>query len=145
MMEEIRVKIPPGKICIHEGRCPQGCSLMNSDKLLSGKPAITVAARIKGTSGHIHFNPFYGIFEYETDLQLGEGDVLDMHCPNCNTSLTVEELCSWCRAFMFAIHLPDGGEVRACPVVGCRNHHLTLVKLDTLLDEFYDEERKPKM
>ena len=53
-MEEVRVKVPPGKICIQDGRCPRGCSLMNPDKLFSGKPAITAKIRLRGLTGTIH-------------------------------------------------------------------------------------------
>jgi hypothetical protein len=144
-MEEVKVKIPAGRICIHDGRCPNGCSLMNRSKLFSGKPAITVAARLRGKVGLIHFNPLYGVFEYQCDLSLKKHDVVDVFCPHCNVSLAVETHCGMCRVPMFAIQLPNGGEVRACPTVGCRNHELTIVDLDAQIAQLYSEERRPKM
>jgi len=144
-MEQIVVKIPAGSFRIKEGLCPNGHSLMNKDKLLSGRPAITCEVRLKGKVGRIHFNPYYGVFEYETDLVFDNGDVVDLYCPECGASLSVPEHCSMCRVPMFAIQLPDGGEVRACPKVGCRNHHLTIVDLDAQFAEYYEEERRPKM
>ncbi len=144
-MEEITIRVPPGKFRIKDGCCPNGCSLMNKKKLLSGKPAITAEVRLRGEVALIHFNPYYGVFEYETDVDLHPGDVVDLYCPHCKASLTVPELCGMCRVHMFAIQLPDGGEVRACPLVGCRNHRLTIVDLDAQFAEFYDEERRPKM
>jgi len=144
-MEEITVRVPPGRFRIKDGRCPAGCSLMNEKKLLSGRPAITAEVRSRGETALIHFNPYYGVFEYETDVDLHPGDVVDLYCPHCKASLTVPELCGMCRVHMFAIHLPDGGEVRACPIVGCRNHRLTIIDLDAQFAEFYEEERKPKM
>ena len=145
MMEEVRIKIQPGRILIHEGHCPNGCSLINPDKPMFGKPAISALVRLRGASGMIHLNPYYGIFEYESDLELGPGDTVDLYCPHCNASLSVEELCGMCNAPMFAIHLPDGGEVRACPKMDCNNHSLTIVDLDAQIAEFYNEERRPKM
>jgi len=145
IMEQIVLKVPPGKIFIKDGRCPNNCSLMNKDKLLSGKPVVTTLVRLKGDTGTMHFNAFYGIFEYETDLDPQQGDVVDLYCPHCGTALSVPEKCTMCHVHMFAIHLPDGGEIRACPKVGCRNHQLTIVDLDAQFAEFYNEERRPKM
>lgn len=144
-MEQILVKVPKGRFRVREGYCPNGHSLINPDKRMSGKPAITTGVRNRGLVSEIHFNPYYGIYEYETDLELHAGDVVELFCPQCGASLTVDELCTFCRVPMFAIHLPDGGEIRACPLVGCRNHHLTIVDLDAQLAAFYEEERRPKM
>jgi hypothetical protein len=144
-MEQIIVKVPKGSFRIKEGNCPNGHSLMNSNKLLSGKPAISTRVRVRSEESQIHFNPYYGIYEYDCDLELHPGDVVELFCPRCGVSLSVEELCAFCRVHMFAIQLPDGGEVRACPLVGCRNHHLTIVDLDAQLAAFYEDETRPKM
>ncbi len=144
-MEEVRIKIPSGKVLIKEGNCPNGCSLMNKDKLIEGHPALTCLVRVRGITGHIHLNPFYGTFDYESDIELREGDIVGLYCPHCNVSLTTEEHCNMCRVPMFAIQLPDGGEIRACPTVGCHKHHLTIVDLDAQFAELYNEERRPKM
>ncbi len=144
-MEQVILKIPPGSVLIKEGRCPNGCSLMNADKLISGKAAVSALVRLRGESGMIHFNPYYGVFNYDCDLDPHDGDVVDLYCPHCGTSLSVPEHCNMCHVSMFAIQLPDGGEIRACPTVGCRNHHLTIVDLDAQFAEYYNEERRPKM
>ncbi|MFA6034732.1 MAG: hypothetical protein WC889_17670 [Myxococcota bacterium] len=144
-MEEVIIKIPEGKALIRDGRCPKGCSLMNPLKLLSGKPVITCEIKIHGMRGYIHLNPYYGIFEHETEVQLMPGDHLDLFCPKCGAELSVSETCAFCRVNLFGIHLPNGGEVRACPVVGCHNHKLILVDLDAQLEEYYNNEMKPKM
>ncbi|MBN2496748.1 MAG: hypothetical protein JXR96_19310 [Deltaproteobacteria bacterium] len=144
-MEEVRIKLPPGTILIKKAACPKGCSLINPDKILSGKPAISALVRVRGVSGLIHFNPYYGIFEYECEIDLRAGDIVGVYCPRCGVSLTTQEQCGICRVPMFAIHLPDGGEVRACPTVGCHNHQLTIVDLDAQFAEYYNEERRPKM
>ena len=144
-MEEITLKVPAGKIRIKKGYCPHGCSLIDPDHLFNGRPSITLKGRLRGTSGLFHFNPFYGIFEYESELEVQNGDNIDFYCPHCETSLSVEEMCGLCHIPMFAVQLPDGGEVRACPMVGCRNHHLTIVDLDAQFALLYNEERRPKM
>ena len=144
-MEEVRIKVPAGCILIKEGFCPKGCSLINPDELMFGKPALSALVRMRGASGMMHLNPYYGIFSYRCDLEIAPGDIVDLYCPHCNASLSVEERCGMCNVTMFAIHLSDGGEVRACPKVGCHNHNLTIVDLDAQLAEFYNDERRPKM
>jgi hypothetical protein len=46
---------------------------------------------------------------------------------------------------MFSIKLAAGGEVAACPKVGCHNHQLVIVDLDAQLGRLYDDETKPMM
>ncbi len=143
--EEVRIRIAPGKILVRHGSCPAGCSLINREVLLDGQPALSLLVRVQGKTGLIHLNPFYGVFDYECDLPLRKGDVVDVYCPHCGGSLSVVEQCGLCQVSMFAIQLPDGGEVRVCPRVGCHNHHLTIVDLDAQFSQLYDEERRPKM
>lgn len=144
-MEEIRIKIPSGKLLVKEARCRNGCSLMCPGHPLSGKPSILALVRLRGQSGHIYLNPYYGIFEFDCDLKLERGDIVDIFCPHCGTTLTGSENCHICRVPMIVFYLPAGGEVRACPVIGCHNHALTIVDLDAQLAEFYNDERRPKM
>ena len=120
-MEEIRIKVEPGTIHIKNGTCPNGCALENPKKLI------------------------YGVFDYESDLELQEGDIVGLYCPHCNAFLTASAQCALCRVPMFAIHLPKGGEVHSCPTVGCKNHVLTIVDLDDQFALFYNEERRPKI
>jgi hypothetical protein len=145
MMEEIILKVPEGKALVHDAKCPNGCLLMNPMVLMSGKPAITCENRMRGKAGLIHFNPYYGNYEYESELPLKKGDVVNLMCPHCGASLTVEEVCKFCNISMFAVHLAGGGEVRACPKVGCHNHKLILVDLDAQFAQYYNEETKPRM
>ncbi len=145
IMEDVIIKVPAGKILIKNGCCPKGCSLTNPEKKFAGKPAMSAVIRLNGKTGTIHFNPYFGVFEYQSDLDPQDGDLVDLYCPHCETSLSIQEECSLCQVPMFAIHLADGGELRACPKVGCRNHHLTIVDLDAQFAAFYNEERRPKM
>lgn len=144
-MEEIIVRVPAGQLLIADGLCPKGCSLMNQDKLLSERPAITCEVRLRGQSGLIHLNPFYGIFDYQSELILRSGDVVELVCPHCGASLMTREPCPICKAHLFSIQLPQGGEIQACPMVGCHNHKLILVDLDALFVRYYRGESRPMM
>jgi len=145
MMEELILKVPAGRICIKDGRCPAGHSLMAKDKLMDGKPAIVAEVRLKGRAGTIYLNPFYGKFGYECDLPLTQDDIVALACPTCGVSLAVEQMCRLCNIPMFAVHLPDGGQVEACPRIGCHNHSLTIIDMDAQLDRYYGDETRFKM
>lgn len=140
------VKKLTGNIRVAEGKCPNGHALMNDERLFDGQRAISVRVRNRGREGTIHLNPFYGRFEFDCDIPLERGDIVELFCPECEAALKVEEICRMCNIPMFAIHLPDGGQVEACPKVGCHNHALKIVDLDAQLERMYvDEETKVQM
>ena len=135
-----------GNIRVAEGRCPHGHSLMSDAKRFDSERAIALRVRNAGREGMIFLNPFYGRFEYECDIELKRGDIVELSCPECGVSLAIDERCKLCDIPMFAVQLPDGGQVEACPAVGCHNHSLTIVDLDTQLERMYvDDEQKFKL
>lgn len=133
------------RLRVKNGKCPAGHSLMTSERKFDGEDAIKVEVRLNGRRGTIYLNPFYGRFEYESDLQLNAGDIVSLFCPECRRSLQVDTLCRLCDIPMFAVQLPDGGQVEACPTVGCHNHSLKIVDLDAQLLRMYVHETKVKM
>lgn len=126
-------------IRVADATCPNGHSLMSDEKTFDGQRAIRLRVTFGGHTGMIYLNPFYGKFEYESDIPLEPGAVVDLTCPTCKTSLKVDDNCNLCNIPMFAIHLPDGGQVEACPRVGCHKHSLTIVDLDKQLERMYVE------
>ncbi len=146
--EVMTAKIPEklvGRIRVGNGTCPAGHSLMVEDKKFDGERAIAVKIRLGGHSGMLYLHPFYGKHEYESDVSLNEGDVIEVFCPECNASLTIDEQCNLCNIPMFAVNLPDGGQVEACPTIGCQKHSLRIVNLDEQLDRMYVGETKIQM
>ncbi len=134
-----------GRIRVGNGTCPVGHSLMAKEKKFDGESAIAVIIRLAGHSGTLYLNPFYGKFEFDTDVSLNKGDVIEVFCPQCNASLTIDEQCNLCNIPMFAVNLPDGGQVEACPTIGCQNHSLRIVNLDEQIDRMYVGETKIQM
>ncbi len=130
---------------VTDGKCPNGHSVMAKEKKFDGESAIEINIRFAGKTGKLFLNPFFGRFDFESDLVLGEGDVVDMFCPQCNASLLTDTNCNLCDIPMFAIQLPDGGQVEACPKVGCEKHSLTIVDLDSQLGRMYVDETKVQM
>ncbi len=141
-------KIPQnlvGRIRVGSGTCPAGHSLMVEDKKFDGERAIAVKVRLAGHSGMLYLHPFYGKHEYESDVSMKKGDVIEVFCPECNVPLAIDEQCKLCNIPMFAVCLPDGGQVEACPTIGCHRHSLTIVNLDEQLDRMYVAETKIQM
>jgi hypothetical protein len=132
-------------IAVKDGRCPNGHSLMTESLKFDGQNAIVCAVGVGGRTGEIFLNPFYGRFEYRCDLDLKKGDVVALACPECGVSLAVDTICRLCNIPMFAVHLPDGGQVEACPKVGCHNHALKIIDLDSQLERMYVGETKFQM
>jgi predicted amidophosphoribosyltransferase len=95
----------------------------------------------------MYLNAFYGVHEYRTALPLEPGQVVELFCPSCGVSLAdLGTLCAVCKIPMFSVHLGDGGQVAACPKIGCHNHRLVVVDFDAQLGRIYeDAERKMVM
>jgi hypothetical protein len=135
-----------GSIRVASGMCPNGHSLMSDEHRFDGQKAIALTVRNRGKEGTIHLNPFYGRFEFACDIALEPGDIVELFCPECGVALKVSETCRMCNIRMFAIHLPDGGQVEACPKIGCHNHSLKIVDLGAQLERMYvDEETRFQM
>jgi len=132
-------------LAVKECSCRNGHSLMTEAVRFDGQNAITATVRVGGRAGVIFLNPFYGRFEYKCDLDLKKGDVVELACPECGAPLTVDTICRLCNIPMFAVHLPDGGQVEACPKVGCHNHALKIIDLDAQLERMYVGETKFQM
>ena len=132
-------------IRIRDGKCPNGHSLMDDGKLFDGEPSIALKIAIGGHHGTLYLNPFYGRFEKECDIPLNDGEVAEMFCTRCDVSLSIDTICKLCNIPMVGIHLPDGGQVEICPTIGCHNHSLKIVDLDTQLARMYVDETKVQM
>ena len=144
-MGESIIKKVASRIRVGDGMCPKGHSLMTGKRYFDGERAIVAHVRHAGHAGIIFLNPYYGRFEYECDLTLNKGDIVELFCPKCGQSLSIDIQCRLCNIQMFAVQLPDGGQVEACPKIGCHNHSLKIVDLDTQLERMYVNETKIQM
>jgi hypothetical protein len=130
---------------VQSGSCPNGHSLMSETKMFDGEKSVGLQVAHSGRQGMIYLNPFYGRFEYECEIPVKKGDLLEVSCPRCGVSLEVDTICQLCNIPMVAVHLTDGGQVELCPTIGCHNHALTIVDLDAQLARMYVDETKVKM
>ena len=146
MKKDSVIKKVATSLRVKDGMCSKGHSLMSAEKLFGGERAIVVRVRHGGHEGTVYLNPFFGRFEIDCSIPVTKGDVLDIFCPECGESLSVDTMCRLCNIPMFAVQLPDGGQVEACPKIGCHNHSLTIVDLDAQLKRMYvEDETKVQM
>jgi hypothetical protein len=144
-MEKLLVEVPPESLCIKSAFCPNGHDLMDPEHPMDGFPSIRAIIAAGGHSGQVNLHPRYGNFELHSTLELKEGEVYDLHCPHCQTSLRQEEeQCVFCGAPMFALRLSKGGLVQACTRKGCHNHKLKLVDVNAQLAGLFDLDLRPR-
>ena len=127
--ESITVEVPAQTLHVEHARCPSGHSLMDPRKMISGYPALKVLLRYAGRRGYAHLDPVLGSFQNQSEIDIPDGEIVEMLCPTCQASLQTEnETCSVCYAPMFAIYLPNGGTLKGCQRNGCHRHKLLLVE-----------------
>lgn len=144
-MEKLTIEVPPESICVKHAECPNGHSLMDPTKLLGSAPSIKVLVITPDGEGEIHLNPWYGNFDYESSLDLKDGEVYEVQCPTCRASLRAEEdRCMFCGAPMFTLKLPRGGLVSGCCRKGCHNHKFKIVDLTAQLAQIFDLDTRPR-
>ena len=133
--ETVQVEMPVDRLVIKHARCPNGHDLMDAGHKINDHPAVTVRIKAQGKEGSIHLDPVYGSFANESDIEIGDREVVDFFCPECGISLEDPgETCQACSAPMFAFMLPNSGIIEGCLRNGCTFHHLKLVAADELMD-----------
>jgi hypothetical protein len=74
--------------------------------------------------GEIRLSALFGDSGVESNLAIGEGEVVTYACPSCERSLTVETPCKFCGAPLASANLPSGEAMEFCGRAGCRGRVL---------------------
>jgi hypothetical protein len=74
--------------------------------------------------GEIRLSALFGRDEVQTDLPVGEGDVVTFTCPACERSLTIDTPCRLCGGPLASVNLASGESLEVCGRRGCRGHAL---------------------
>ncbi len=134
--EVIAIEIPSKVIRVQHVTCPMGHSLMNTEHKINGYASVTLLAKYKNEEGLIHLDPVYGSFKNVSEINVPEGECVELFCPTCHVTLTLDNItCEECGSKMFGAYLPHGGRVEACLRNGCQSHHLKLAEGRELLDK----------
>lgn len=140
--EIVEIEIPSKAIRIKHATCFNGHNLMDKEHLIDRYPSVTVLAKYGEKQGLIHLDPVYGSFKNIYEIEVPEGECVELFCPKCNVSLSEQgQICDECLAQLFAIFLPHGGMIEACLRNGCHFHSLKFTDSEEigkkLLEEHY--------
>jgi hypothetical protein len=74
--------------------------------------------------GELRLSALFGDTRIETDLAIGDGDLVTYSCPVCERSLTIETPCKLCGAPLASVNLASGEAMEVCGRRGCRGQAL---------------------
>jgi len=114
-------------------RCPHcNSSLMDYGKLIMGKPSIKLCVKSGNNTGILNLCSIYGCYEKQCDIDLADGDIVELLCPECKNGLKSKSLCDICGAHLFVLEIESGGKLHACSRINCRKHRV-------VFEDIYDE------
>lgn len=120
--------------CIH---CD--ASLMDEKVKFDGYPSVKVNLESLHDRGVLWMSSVYGDHDKKLSIELEEGEVVGMFCPNCNKELSSVERCRLCEAPMVEFVIRAGGVVLVCSRNGCTNHHIEFRDVSSEMSKFYYE------
>ena len=103
-----------------EVHCP------NCQAALTQGQHVVLSAHVVPThqEGELRLSALFGDYQVQTDLTVGDGDVVMYSCPACERSLTIEAPCKLCGAPLASVNLATGESMELCGRRGCRGHAL---------------------
>jgi hypothetical protein len=98
----------------------------NCQAPLTSGQQVVLGAHVSATEqdGEMRLSALFGDPRAETDLTVGEGDVVTYTCPSCERGLMVETPCKLCGGPLASVNLPTGEALEFCGRKGCRGHAL---------------------
>jgi len=114
-------------------KCPYcSQSLMDYSKLIRGKPSIKLYVKTAVNEGILNLCSLYGCYERESEIDLVEGEIVNILCPYCYRNLKCKTVCDICGAPIFCIKLETGGKLHICSRVSCK-------KRNVLWEDIYED------
>jgi len=108
------------QMLVMELSCPQcKATLTEGAKVhLDGK------VRETDQDGEITLSAVFGDYSVETDLDIKEGMIVELRCPNCDWSIMLPITCKLCGAPMASLNIKQNGYIEFCSRRGCKGHAL---------------------
>lgn len=121
-------------------KCPLcGKSLMDLEHKVDNEPGIKLLVEGKTGTGMLVLSSIYGSYNFVSDIEYDNNEVVRFHCPHCSENLMTHEICNTCDAPMVTLVLEMGGKVSFCSRKGCQNHNIGFNDLSVALKRFYEE------
>jgi len=116
-----------------------GESLMDEDFEIDEHPSIKVFIKHNGTTGFVHLSSLYGSYNKYSEIEVLEGEIVQILCPHCETSMESSRKCYECEAPMVTFESILGGYIRICSRWGCKKHLAEFENLETELRAFHEK------
>ncbi len=121
-------------------KCPEcGESLMDHDQLIDNESSIKLNIEVEDRKGNINLSSIYGSYNYKSDVELKQDEVVSFFCPHCTAQIISEVNCLTCKAPMIPFYLHMGGKVSICSRTGCKDHKVEFDDLSVALNKLYQE------
>ena len=110
-------------IVVNECYCPNGHNLIDPEVSFKNHPGIVIRVKKGSETGSIALSPICGDkAKHAIDIELSEGEILDLLCPVCNIPLPVYAPCD-CGGDMITLFADKMGNfcncIGICNRVGC--------------------------
>ncbi len=120
--------------CIHCGE-----SLMDPDFEIDDHPSVKILVASNGDTGVLHLSSRYGSDTKDSEIDIPDGDIVRIFCPNCKADFKSSRLCYECKAPMVTFESILGGYIRVCSRWGCKKHLVEFENLETELRAFHEK------
>ena len=111
---------PVGMAQLKKATCPKRHSLIDATMRIEGLPAVRVKIRATGEDGFLYVDPLYGRHRDQTSWPIAAGQIRQVSCPECSTSLIEPDVtCPLCGAPAYWLEIPTLGKWEACTRQGC--------------------------
>ena len=101
-------------------------SLMDSEFIIDGKPAIKVTVSFGNKHGWLVLSSLYGSYKVESLYEIPKDTIVNFFCPHCHAQMIGGAHCAECGASMIPMIVRGGGIVQICSRRGCKGHMLDL-------------------
>ncbi|UCH14375.1 MAG: hypothetical protein JSV22_00040 [Bacteroidales bacterium] len=114
-------------------KCPY-CdqSLMDYYKLIRGKPSIRLHVKSGDNEGIINLCSLYGSYDKVSEIDLIDGEIVEILCPVCYRNFKCKTTCNICKAPVFNVKLETGGKLHICSRINCK-------KRSIIWEDIYDD------
>jgi len=112
---------------------------MESEHLIDNVMSVKMYLKIGEKEGYIWLSSIYGSYNFESTIDIQDGEIAAFKCPQCFHELSSHENCETCKAPLVDFHLLEGGKVSICSRAGCKKHSIEFEDLSTALNHFYNE------
>ena len=106
---------PYGITHVKKALCPKRHELIDNEIKIEGMPSVKLKVRSNGHEGFVNLDPVYGKCRHLYGIEIDYKKVIQIMCPQCNTSLIEEgKKCPKCGSPIYTFEVPQQGYFEGC-------------------------------